>query len=96
MTNETLKRINNLLKMFNNTFDIDANLVQDGDETIAAGLKIKNVKDDGSEFITSFHDTFNSIVQSMSDEHEVIYDEEHGLVVARKVIKTAYVIDDLD
>lgn len=96
MANETLKKINDLLKRFSNTFDIEANIVEDGDEMIASGLKIKGVKNDGSQFINEFHATFNSIVQNMSDEHEVIYDAKVGLVVAKKVIKTEYIIDDIE
>lgn len=96
MSNETLKRINSLLKTFNNTFDIEANLVQEKDEMVADGLKIKGVKSDGSQFVDNFHNTFNSIVQSISTEHEVIYHDEKGLVIARKLIKTEYVIDDIE
>lgn len=96
MSNETLKRINDLLKVFNKTFETEANLVQEGDEMVAYGVKIKNLKNDGIEFIDAFHQTFNSIVRSISDEHEVIYDDEKGLVIARKIIKTEYVIDDIE
>lgn len=96
MQNETLKKINGLLKMFNGTFEIEANLVKEGDETIAAGLKIEGLKNDGSSFISEFYETFNSIVQSISTEHEVIFDDEKGLVIARKVIETKYIIDDLE
>lgn len=94
MQTETLKRINFLLKSFNNTFDIEANLVEEGNELIAYGLKISTLKNDGSDFINTFHETFNSIVQNLSDEHEVIYNEEKGLVIARKVVKTDFVIED--
>lgn len=91
---ETIKKVNELLKLFNKTFEIEASLVKDGDEIVADGMKIKRVKNDGSEFIANFHDTFNTIIQSISNDHEVIYDNEKGLAVARKVIKTEYIIED--
>jgi hypothetical protein len=96
MSEETLKRINALLKTFNGTFDIEADLVKENGETVAAGLKIKNVKNDGKQFIGVLHETFNSIVQSLSSEHEVIYNEDKGLVIAKKVVVTDYVIEDFE
>ncbi|AEO93654.1 gp395 [Bacillus phage G] len=94
--NETIKKINSLLKVFNDTFEIEAKLVEEGGEQVAAGVKINGLKNDGTHFINDFHSTFNSIVQSLSDEHEVIYHEEKGLAVARKVVKTEYVIEEED
>ena len=96
MSKETIKIINQLLKSFNNTFEIEANLSQENNEMVADKLIIKSVKNDGSNFISLFHNTFNTIVQSMSDEYEVIYHEEKGLVVAKKIVKTEYIVDDLD
>lgn len=92
--NETLQKINSLLKAFNETFDVKANLTKEGDEMVAVGLKIESLKNDGIQFVGTLHDTFNAIVQTISNDHEVIYDEEKGLAIARKVVKTDYVIED--
>lgn len=92
--NETLKRINLLLKSFNDTFEVEAEITQEGDEIVASKLRIKNLKNDGHDFINVFYNTFNSIVQGLSDDHEVIYNEERGIVIAKRVIKTDYIIDD--
>ncbi|MNJ90443.1 hypothetical protein D3C87_80400 [compost metagenome] len=96
MQKETLQVINNLLKSFNNTFEIDANLTQEDNEIIANSLKIKSLKDDGSNFINEFHETFNTLVNSLSEKHEVIYNEQYGLVIAKtvKVTKTEFIIED--
>jgi hypothetical protein len=94
MQNETLKRINVLLKSFNSTFNIKAEVLQEKDELVADVPKIKSLKNDGSDFINTFHETFNSIVQNISEEHEVIYNEDRGLVIAKKVVKTDYVIEE--
>lgn len=92
--NETLKKINDLLKSFNTTFDIKANLSVENGEVVADGLIIESLKNNGVEFVGSLHDTFNTIVQSISSEHEVIYDETKGLVIAKKIVKTDFVIEE--
>lgn len=92
--NETLQKINSLLKTFNETFDVKANLTVEGNEIVAEGLKIESLKNDGIQFVGTLHDTFNTIVQAISNEHEVIYDEEKGLAIARKIVKTDYVLED--
>lgn len=94
MQSETLKKINELLKSFNDTFKVDANIVEEDHELVIDGLKITGLKNDGSNFVTSFHETFNTIVKSLSDEHEVIYNEDKGLVIAKKVVKTEFLIED--
>lgn len=89
---ETIKKINDLLKKFNNTFEISPIIAEGNDEQIADGLKIDKLKNDGSEFVNELFDVFDLIVKSVSDEHEVIYNEEKGLVIAKKVVN--YVIED--
>ena len=96
MSKETLKKINSLLKNFNSTFELKANLIEEDGEKIVDGLIIDGLKGDGSGFINELHETFNTIVQSLSKDHEVIYNEDKGLVIAKKVVVTEYVIDDLD
>lgn len=98
MVNETLKTINDFLKAFNSTFEVEAKIVYDGDEKIADGLKISGFKpgSDPTQFIASMYDIFNTIVSSMSEDHELIYDEKIGLVIARKIVKTDYKIEEFD
>lgn len=92
--NETLQKINNLLKNFNKTFEISANEMEENGVPIACGLKIDNIKDDGSNFVNEMFETFNAIVKAVSDEHEIVYNQEKGLVVAKKIIKVDYIIEE--
>ncbi|MNN11069.1 hypothetical protein D3C81_1240100 [compost metagenome] len=94
LSNETLKRINEFLKAFNKTFEIEANIITDNEELIADGLKIKGLKGNGSDFVNITYDTFNSIVKSISEDHELIYDEKIGLAIAKKIVKTNYEIEE--
>lgn len=96
MNDDTLKTINNLLKSFNNTFEVSANIVSENDEQVADGLKIVGLKSDAdqTQFVSLMHDIFNTIIRSISEEHELIYDEDHGLVIAKKIVKTDYKIED--
>jgi len=91
---ETLKKINELLKKFNNTFEISANQVEEDGEIVACGLKIDDIKNDGAEFINEMFGTFNEIVKAVSDQHELVYNDEKGLVIAKKVIKVDYIIEE--
>ena len=92
---ETIKKINDVLKKFNSTFELEAHIDKDGEELVASGLQIKNIKNDGHEFVGILYETFNAIIESISKEHELIYDEVKGLVVAKKVVKTDYIIEDI-
>lgn len=88
MQNETLKMVAEFLSNFNNTFDLEA---KNSDED-SAEITIKSIKSDGSELIKTLYDTFNAIVEVISDEHEVMYIEGKGLVITKKVIN--YVVED--
>lgn len=91
---ETLKKINELLKKFNNTFVISANQVEEDGEIVACGLRIDGIKNDGAEFINEMFETFNEIVKAVSDKHELVYNEEKGLVIAKQIIKVDYIIEE--
>lgn len=92
---ETLKKINELLKKFNATFKVSANISQNEiGEDIANGLKIDGLKSDGSEFMNEMFDMFAAIIQNVSDEHELVYDVDKGLVIAKKQVTVSYVFED--
>ena len=85
--NETLKKINTLLKKFNNTFELSAGeVVQEGEDEVTTELQITGLKNDGSEFVAEMFELFTAITQSVSPEHELVYNEEKGLVIGKKVV----------
>ena len=91
--NETLKTINSFLKKFNNTFELaTGEIVEDEEDNVTNELKIVGLKNDGSEFVIELSNLFGTIIQSTSSEYELIYTEEKGLVIGRKVID--YVFDE--
>jgi hypothetical protein len=96
--NETIKKISDFLKKFNETFELEPQIEKEGNEYVAAGFSIKNIKNDGNIFVGYMYEMFSSIVGSISEDHELIYDEDKGLVIAKKVtkqvIQTDYVIED--
>jgi hypothetical protein len=92
--NNTLKKIKNLLDSFNESFEVDVNIEEDNDENVVRQLKITNLKGDRSEFVSELFTIFNSIISNVSDEHELIYNEEKGLVIAKKVVKVDYIIEE--
>lgn len=96
MTNEAVKRIAELLKTFNLTFDFEAKVIEEEEEESSVELRIKGLKNDGADFIRILHETFNDIVQVSSSEHEVIYHPAKGLAVAKKVVKTDYIIEEFE
>jgi len=90
----TLQKVNELLKKFNNTFAISANQIEENGELVACGLKIDNVKNDGADYINEMFSVFSEIVKAVSDEHELVYNEEKGLVIAKKVVQVNYIIEE--
>lgn len=89
---ELIKKINDLLNEFNKSFTIEANIVKDNGEDVAVGLKIKELKNDGSEFVSQMFDMFSQIISS-NEDYELVYEEEKGIAIAKKVIKVEYVYD---
>jgi len=102
MSNDTFKKVNEILKAFNDTFEIEANIVQDGKDVFVEGFKIIDIKKDcdSTAFVNTFYDIFGNIISSISDEHEIIYDKEKGLVIAKKITKqivqTKYKIEEFE
>ena len=87
--NELIEKINEILTGLNNTFELEANIVEEDGEKIANGLKIKSIKNDGSEFMNSLIDIFSQIVEA-TGENEIVYDEEKGIVIAKPTTITEY------
>ena len=91
---ETLIKVNELLKKFNVTFKIGSHVINEGGEEVANGLKIEAVKNEGTEFVNELFEVLNTIVSSVSNEHELVYNNDRGLVIARKVVTVDYIIED--
>jgi len=86
----TLQKVSNLFKIFNDTFEISANIEDD----VVNGLVIDGLKNNGHDFIAELFETFNTIVTAVSDDHELIYNNEKGIVLAKKVVSVDYVVEE--
>jgi hypothetical protein len=94
--NDTLQRVNSLLKSFNKSFNISADVQKedDGTETVV-GLKIDAVNDDGTEFMSDLFDLFAQIISASDSDYELVYNKDHGgLCIAKKKIAVDYEIQD--
>ena len=80
---ELLIKMNEIVKLMNDTFEIDPIIVEDGDEEIVSGLKIKSIKNDGKDFIESLFELISTVVEN-SSEYELAYKQEEGLVIVKK------------
>ena len=80
---ELLNKMNEIVKLMNDTFEIDPVIVEDGDEEIVSGLKIKSIKNDGEDFIESLFELISTVVEN-SSEYELAYKQEEGLVIVKK------------
>lgn len=92
--NESTKKINEMIKSFNETFNISVNIKDEDGEQIVDGLKIDDIKNDGSQFVNQLFDIFGTIVSASDTEYELIYNEQKGLAIAKKVVKVDYIIED--
>lgn len=90
---EMIKKISGLLVEFNKTFKLEANIIDENGEKIAVGLKIKETKNDGSEFVDEMFDMFCQIINS-TNEYELVFDEQKGLGIAKKVVKVEYILNE--
>ena len=80
---ELLNKMNEIVKLMNDTFEIDPVIVEDGDEEIGSSLKIKSIKNDGEDFIESLFELISTVVEN-SSEYELAYKQEEGLVIVKK------------
>lgn len=81
------KKVQILIKQFNETFDIEANIIKDEKtgEEITDGFKIKGLKNDGSAFLDEIFNTLVQMVRIASDDHELVYDAKRGFAIAKKI-----------
>lgn len=90
---EMISKINDLLIEFNKSFKLEANIVEENNEMVATGLKIKKVTNDGSEFMTELFSMFSQIINS-TDEYELVFSEDKGLNIAKKIVKVEYIFNE--
>jgi hypothetical protein len=86
--NETLKKLQVLIKLFNDTFELEPAV----EGELVNALKLKSLKNDGEQFMDELFDVFSNIVKSCSNEYELIYTAEKGLAIAKKIV--TYQIED--
>ena len=87
--NDALKKIDNILINFNKTFKLKID--ESTDDTIN-GFSIEETIGDGKEFINEIVDLFNKVIQNSTDEYDLIYTEDNGLVLAKKIQTIDYKI----
>ncbi len=76
------EKLQEILISLNNTFDVE--IQEQGDDEIITQLILKNLKNDGSEFLEKFIGFFSPIVEQMTDgKKEVVYEEGTGLTIRR-------------
>lgn len=79
-----LEKVKKIINLFNSSFEFKPELNESGE---IENLKIISLKNDGSEFITEFFDTFSEIVSSISKDYTVIFNEDKGLAIAKQITK---------
>ena len=87
--NEAVEKINSILISFNNTFKLKIEESQDDEVN---SLSIVETIGDGKDFINELTDLFDQVIKSIDDKHELVYNEEKGLVLAEKIASIDYKI----
>lgn len=90
---ELLIKMNEIVKSLNETFEIDPVIVEDGDEEIVSGLKIKSLKNDGKDFIENLFELISAVIEN-SSEYELAYKQEEGLVIVKKEKEVTFFNED--
>ena len=80
MENDTLTKMEALLKLTNDTFDFDL-AIEDGE---VLEVKIKGLKDDGSKFIADFVEVLEGIISVALPDYELVYTEKDGFSLEEK------------
>jgi hypothetical protein len=86
---EQLQKINSILTSFNSTFKLEIH-ESNGDEV--NGFTIKETIGDGRDFINEIVDLFEKVITNSTEDYELVYNEEKGLVLAKKVPSVNYEI----
>ena len=89
---EMIKKINDLLVCFNDSFKLKPSIEEIDGESVATGFTIDKIKNDGSDFVAEFYNLFGQLVNS-SDKYELVYDEEQGLIIVKAVVTTTQVFE---
>ena len=85
--NDSLKKINRIIMNFNNTFKLKIEVATDNEIN---SLSIEETIGDGKEFINEMVDLFDKVIKNSTDEYELIFNEEKGLVLAKKIMSVNY------
>lgn len=84
---DALLKINSLLKSFNATFKLK---IEESEGNEVNSLSIQELSGDGIDFINELTDLFDKVIKDITNEYELIYNEEQGLILAKKVASIDY------
>ena len=85
--NDSLKKINSIIMNFNNTFKLK---IEESTDNEINSLSIEETIGDGKEFINEMVDLFDKVIKNSTDEYELIFNAEKGLVLAKKIMSVNY------
>lgn len=75
-------KLQEILDSLNNTFDVVID--EKDDNEIVTKITLKNLKNDGSEFLEKFIGMFSPLIEQLSNgEKQVVYEEGSGLKIRR-------------
>lgn len=83
---EMVKKINDLLKTFNETFEVTPEMDKENPDT-AIGFSITKIKNDGSDFVEEFSTLFSTLIDS-TNEYKLLYDVDNGFIIAKQITTT--------
>lgn len=88
LRSSAFKKVQSLIKQFNDTFEVEARIIKNEEtgEEVTDGLRIKSLKNDGTEFLDEIFDTLVNMIHIASDNHELVYDREKGFAIAKKTV----------
>ena len=85
--NDSLKKINSIIMNFNNTFKLK---IEESTDNEINSMSIEETIGYGKEFINEMVDLFDKVIKNSTDEYELIFNEEKGLVLAKKIMSVNY------
>jgi len=82
LQNEFKQLYREILDSLNNTFDVVID--EKDDNEIVTKITLKNLKNDGSDFLEKFIGMFSPLIEQLSNgEKQVVYEEGSGLKIRR-------------